>query len=276
MQRVREVELHVTHACNLFCESCSHYSNQGLRGHLDPALAEAWLRDWSARLEVESFVLLGGEPTLHPNLAEFVPLVRRHWPASHLRIITNGFFLDRHRELPRMLQAAGNASLTLSVHHGGAAYRARLQPQIDLVNEWREAFGITCRATLSAANWTRRYHSSGSGIRPFADEDPGRSWDRCPCRSQLQIFRHALWKCPPLAYLPVLAEKHALAPEWNPYLAYQPLQADCGELELSAFLAREAESVCAMCPAAPARFQLPDPMRPPAPASTGASQPTFG
>src|SRR5579885_321548 len=29
---VRHLEIHVTHACNLKCESCSHYSDQGHKG----------------------------------------------------------------------------------------------------------------------------------------------------------------------------------------------------------------------------------------------------
>jgi molybdenum cofactor biosynthesis enzyme MoaA len=100
------VELHVTHACNLTCESCSHYSNHGHRGNLDPSVADRWMAQWSRRIAVDEFRLLGGEPTIHPNLAAFVPLVRKHWPAALIRIVTNGFFLHRHGDLPSMLAAS--------------------------------------------------------------------------------------------------------------------------------------------------------------------------
>ena len=66
------LELHVTHACNLACESCSHYSDHGHRGNLDPSEADRWMAAWSGRLRVDHFNLLGGEPTIHPRLAEFV------------------------------------------------------------------------------------------------------------------------------------------------------------------------------------------------------------
>ncbi len=50
MMKTRQLELHVTHACNLSCESCSHYSNQGHKGMLDLAAAAAWMTQWSQRL----------------------------------------------------------------------------------------------------------------------------------------------------------------------------------------------------------------------------------
>src|ERR1039457_5198589 len=76
------LELHVTHACNLACESCSHYSDQGHAGNLDLAHADRWMAAWSNRFAVEEFVLLGGVPTIHPRLSDFVVLARRHWPMA--------------------------------------------------------------------------------------------------------------------------------------------------------------------------------------------------
>src|SRR4051794_7628507 len=101
------LELHITHACNLTCESCSHYSDHRHSGNLDLAEADRWMAAWSSRLGVRQFNLLGGEPTIHPGLSKFVPLVRRHWPAAHIRIVTNGFFLHRHPQLPEVLASTG-------------------------------------------------------------------------------------------------------------------------------------------------------------------------
>src|SRR5262245_29311516 len=105
MRRLKRLELHVTHACNLTCESCSHYSNHNHRGHLTLSEADQWMAHWSHRLIVDEFNLLGGEPTIHPDLLGFVRLVRRHWPDTFIRIRTNGFFLNRHPGLPALLAA---------------------------------------------------------------------------------------------------------------------------------------------------------------------------
>ena len=37
---IDNLEIHVTHACNLRCENCTHYSNYGHSGHLSPAAAD--------------------------------------------------------------------------------------------------------------------------------------------------------------------------------------------------------------------------------------------
>src|SRR5262245_42354681 len=100
MLPITQLELHVAHSCNLTCESCSHYSNQGHKGLLDLATADAWLSSWSSRLAPGHFNLVGGEPTLNPDLSNFVRLARRHWPTAQLRVITNGFLLHRHGDLP--------------------------------------------------------------------------------------------------------------------------------------------------------------------------------
>jgi hypothetical protein len=173
---VDRLEIHVTHACNLTCESCSHYSNHGHKGQIDPEEAERWFAAWSGRVAVGHFILLGGEPTVHPRLAAFVPLVRKHWPEARIAIITNGFFLDRHPELPLELAAAGNCEVSLSVHHDSPEYRKRIEPALDLIRRWRSDHGIAYEVTQSHARWTRRYVGFGDGMEPFEDGDPRASW----------------------------------------------------------------------------------------------------
>ena len=34
MHDIKQLELHVTHACNFTCEGCSHYSNHGHFGNI--------------------------------------------------------------------------------------------------------------------------------------------------------------------------------------------------------------------------------------------------
>ena len=94
------------------------------------------------------FIIVNGRQasaraTIHPNLSKFVVLVRQHWPTAHIRIVTNGFFLYRHPELPSMLAADGNADLALSIHHDGADYAERLRPIFDLLAVWQRDHGAT-------------------------------------------------------------------------------------------------------------------------------------
>ncbi|WP_314955784.1 radical SAM protein [Bradyrhizobium cosmicum] len=258
---INRLELHVTHACNLTCESCSHYSNHGHAGNLDLAAADRWMTGWSNRLEMEEFCLLGGEPTVHPLLADFVPLVRRHWPKTRIRIVTNGFLLRRHPELPIKMMAAGNCDIALSVHHDASSYRERLQPSMDLLDHWQSEYGTVVHTWLSHGVWTRRYTGSGVDMLPFEDGNPRRSWEICPARHCKQLHDGKIWKCAPLAYLGLQKAKYDISAKWNPYLNYAPLDPSATNGELDQFLAQEDESVCAMCSSEPRNFLLPNPLR---------------
>lgn len=255
------IELHVTHACNLTCESCSHYSNHGHRGSLELAQAESWMSAWSQRITLKEFNLVGGEPTMHPRLPEFVVLVRKHWPAAYIRIITNGFFLHRHLRLPSTLAADGNAGLALSIHHQDTAYVERLRPVFDLLANWQRDHGTTVETRQSHEGWTRRYLGFGDAMLPFEDGQPRQSWEVCPARYCKQLHDGKLWKCPPLAYLELQKSKYNLSPKWDPYLRYRPLDITCTDCELDDFLALEDEQACAMCSAEVRRFALPNPLR---------------
>lgn len=258
---VQLLELHVTHACNLACESCSHYSDHGHRGNLDPAEADSWMAAWSGRLDVDHFNLLGGEPTIHPRLSEFVPLVRRHWPDARISIVTNGFLLPRHAGLPAALAAAGNADIWLSVHHNDTAYTERLRPVREMLANWQRDHGIAVHVRPSLDQWTRRYRGFGTGMLPFEDGRPRESWQICQARWCKQLHDGKIWKCGPLAYLGMQKARYELSEKWDPYLRYQPLDPACSDRELHEFLAHEDEPACAMCSAEPRRFTLPNPMR---------------
>ncbi len=133
---VRHLEIHVAHSCNLSCESCSHYSDQGHNGLVSLEDAGRWMTPWSTRLSLSALSLLGGEPTIHPDLVDFMALARKLWPQAFLRLVTNGFFLHRHPRLPSFLQQDKNAGLFVSLHHESAEYQQRLAPIRELVASW--------------------------------------------------------------------------------------------------------------------------------------------
>lgn len=261
MKSIRNLELHVAHGCNLACESCSHYSNQGHTGLLSLDEAAQWMRPWQSRLAPATFSLLGGEPSIHPELSAFLPLVRRHWPAAHIRLVSNGFFLHRHPQLPAAIKRDGNAGIYLSIHHDAPEYRARLEPILALLRDWVRDHGIAVLCTRSYESWTRRYHGYGRQMQPYEDQQPRLSWEHCPAKFGRQLFEGKIWKCAPLAYLKLQQARYGLSERWQPYLQYQPLSPDCSDEQLAAFFHRQEEPHCAMCPAQPARLALALPLR---------------
>jgi rubredoxin len=98
-------------------------------------------------------------------------------------------------------------------------------------------------------------------MQPFEDGDPRASWDICPARHCKQLLDGRIWKCAPLAYLPMQKAKYRLSEKWDTYLGYKPLEPDCSRAELRAFAALEDEAACGMCAAKKRLFELPVPLR---------------
>jgi organic radical activating enzyme len=88
-------EINVVHHCNLACRSCSHAS-PALRRHLaDPDVVRRDLAALAPHYRPEHVRLVGGEPLLHPALAEVIAAVRSSGITDRIRMITNGTHLGR-------------------------------------------------------------------------------------------------------------------------------------------------------------------------------------
>jgi len=257
---VLHLEIHVAHACNLQCESCSHYSDQGHKGVVSLEDAEAWMSAWSSRIRPQTFSLVGGEPTLHPKLPDFMRLARSQWPGAVLRLVTNGFFLHKHPGLLDVLRGDEKAEIYLSLHHRSDEYLGAIQANHDLLQGWQRDYGIRAFRYDSFGDWRRTHHGSGASMLPYRDGRPRESWEHCKARYSPQLFDARVWKCAPLAYLGMQNARYGLAKDWEPYLAYRPLQPGCSDEALREFFGREQDPECGMCPARPERLALPMPL----------------
>ncbi len=246
---VPKLEMHLAHACNLACDGCTHYSNYGMRGLVRYAEAAGWLRAWSEHVRPINFSFLGGEPTLNPEVPDYLHLGRELWPKARIRLVSNGLLLDRRESIWPALQET-RAILVISIHSRRAAYQRRVQPMLQLARARCRELGIDLELRRSWDNWYRTYRGSGRDMLPFAAGDPRASWANCENKICFTLHQGALWKCPPLAYLPMVARLFQLErkSEWRPYLAYEPLRLGSSEREIAAFFSRKAESCCGMCP----------------------------
>lgn len=253
MLSVLKLETHVAYACNLSCEGCNHYSNYGLKGLADFDRVAASLRAWSERIQPVHFSLLGGEPLLHPQLADFLRLGRERFPRTRLRLVTNGLLLPRWKALWPVL-AQTRATLTISVHSAEAEYARRMAAPLALAREASTRFGFRLDIRDCVDSWSWTYRGAGASMKPFADGKPSASWQSCASRNCVTLENDMLWKCPPIAHLPRVASRFSLENDaaWAPYLAYRPLARDATDDALRAFFARGAEALCGMCPARPA------------------------
>jgi len=249
MQRVQYLEIHVSHSCNLFCSSCSHYSQHHLSGGVSLEQLSTWSHFWNRRIFPRDLALLGGEPSLHPQLSEFIESAKEAWPRSRLILKTNGFFLHRHPRLREVLKATETV-LELNCHSVNQEYLQKYHDILNHIQNWSDVLIVLKNSSGGTSHkpWTQRYVGIGAEMRPFRDGAPEKSWAGCPAKECLTLFEGRLWKCPPIAYLRLLPSHFSLHSDWNPYLSYQGISAECSEAELKDFLERKEEFICGMCP----------------------------
>ena len=86
----RNVFFHILTACNLACRHC--YINPAQHGTatLPLATVKEWLRLFHDPAKESNLILLGGEPTLHPDLAAIIKFARQLGYQS-VTVDTNGF-----------------------------------------------------------------------------------------------------------------------------------------------------------------------------------------
>ena len=245
---IPQLDYHIIHNCNLSCEGCSDFTNHNLPGKISIEEARKEYKFWNKRVFPKEFAILGGEPTLHKDLIEHLYLAREMWSYSRITLITNGFFLHRHKDLGKVLSET-NIQIGFSLHDDSEEYMNKVQDNIDLCKSWEKDYGIVALINHCYKKWNLIYKGFGNDIMPYEDNDPEASWNNCFMDGKcFQLHDGKLWKCPPITYLPLLAKNYKISDKWDPYLKYKALDSDCSNKQLSEFLSRKSESVCAMCP----------------------------
>jgi len=102
-----DAQLIVTRRCNLSCGYCSEYDNVSEPVPLDELKRRI---DALHRLGSANITMLGGEPLMHPDIAELVAYAGRK---SNTSVVTNGFLL-RNATI-QSLNEAGLNNLTVSI-----------------------------------------------------------------------------------------------------------------------------------------------------------------
>jgi hypothetical protein len=103
----RRIVIDITTACDLRCIDCNRSCGEGqavANEHLSVAQVGRFVEESVAcGREWDQIAIEGGEPTLHPQLADVVRLLvayrNRHSPRTHIQLLTNGYAKAPHPSL---------------------------------------------------------------------------------------------------------------------------------------------------------------------------------
>ena len=94
------LDICVAEHCNFSCYSCSRFSLLAEPEFPDLAITENDLKRLSelSNGNIPVININGGEPLLNQELNEYFCITRKHFPCSHIRLITNGLLLLSQKE----------------------------------------------------------------------------------------------------------------------------------------------------------------------------------
>ncbi len=186
------LEMHIVDHCNLNCELCSHFSNLAPKRFIELE----WFHKQLVRLlevvgSIERLALLGGEPTLHPQLLDFVHLSRKYLPGAHIEIATNGILLGRMGS--DFWEALSRNGVALRI-----TYYPKMPPGADrkAVARLAAEYGVSCRVQDVGKNKDWFYLLNTKG-----DSDPIVAFANCPSKFCHTLYEGRFYLCPRPAYI---------------------------------------------------------------------------
>ena len=117
MNRLDYAEFYITNVCNLSCSGCNRFNNYKFKGFQRWADHEAEYTQWSKELQFGSIGILGGEPLLNVDFMSWLQGIRRLWPNTHTKVVTNGYYLNQVKGLYNYVESDRRSELWIGIHN---------------------------------------------------------------------------------------------------------------------------------------------------------------
>lgn len=193
------IECNIDKHCNLNCKGCDHFAPIAEQEFLP---VEEFSQDMNEihRLFAEKdgeFHLLGGEPTLHPDLVEFLYITRKNLPNAKIVLDTNGTLLKRMPE--KFYDACIQYNISISVT------RYPISIDYDELGKWIREKGISYEYLGSSEGgrtlWKFPLDFSGS-------QNPVESFNACRnANSCWTLERGRLYTCSIAPNMPIFERR---------------------------------------------------------------------
>lgn len=190
---------------------------------------------WSKRISAPLITIIGGEPTLHPDLDSWVKGITQAWPGITVMIQTNGTVpVDKFGFRERYAQ----------IGFGVAVHSEKFYEKFP--RRWdNEMFDATKFTDCALIDQDNRF--------TVHDSDPDAAFKCCTMRHSHTLLNGRLYKCPMPAVLPEFRKQYQVdltEKQATLLYGYQSLGPECSDQELEDFVAGEDSSIpqCRLCP----------------------------
>ena len=176
------VEIPIIDSCNLNCRGCLFGCNRnGEKEYMSLAGIKRDLMRMAELFEDIPWIrILGGEPLLHPELAEVVACVRELFPDTEIDVCTNGLLIPRIGG--HILQAFKNQHITVHISGYEPTYEI-LDTITARLDEYRLEYTVLKREQFYKFYTLEHCHSQ---VESYAN---------CPSAGCRELYRGRLCKC---------------------------------------------------------------------------------
>lgn len=251
----------ITQVCNLSCHGCTNYSDLQHEGYVSWSQGREWLTQWLERVDIPDVGIMGGEPTINPELIDWLYGVRELMPNSQIRFTTNGLLLHKQFELVKHLETIGNCVFKIAVHQDNSELEEVIKEIYDMY-PWEPVFEYGVARHRTGNNFRfhvkrpdvfwKTYRGEYKNMMPH-NSDPAEAFKQCCQQTCPLLYNGKIYKCSTSGLLADTLGKfnNPNYEQWEPYV-YQGIAPDCNDQELQEFLDNfgKPHAMCRMCPTA--------------------------
>jgi hypothetical protein len=249
---IKRLDFNIAYACNLACKGCISLSDFPRRGVEPFESLELQCKTWHTIINPGVVSLFGGEPLMHPRLLDVLYMVRKYWPTSIIRLITNGYLLKKYD--PNVWFNFGKFEMQVSVHrkdheklltaeikkilkcHGPwKAHRGKVSNHKDVGFRYKDLTIYKSRFK----DFIMPYNLEDNVLKPFSS-DPKKAHSICGSPDTPILYKNKLFKCAPIANILELDRKGLYR--------YEGFETTSNELDQFVKNINKPESICSMCP----------------------------
>lgn len=267
--KIKYCEFYITHVCNLACPGCNRFNNVKFTGFQRWEEYADVYRKWSELVDPDSIAILGGEPLLNPTFMEWAKGIAELWPRKLIRVITNGFQLDRVKGLYDLINSNRNIVLWVGIHN--KQHKSKIIQQVkDLTqaphviefntdNPYQQYMTVTdANGVVVRIEYNWWFHQGSlitteTGQYTLHNSNPKKAHDICNMRECHHFVNGQLYKCGLVATVEDFDRQYnlQLSSEDRALMkAYRPLSIDASPEERAKFIAELPNQIdqCKFCP----------------------------